>query len=225
MLPAAFGRCDLGHLMMASPALLLGVAAIESWRPVRKVWSAMAIWLVVVPIFGSVLLHVLADNQLRRHDAEREDAGLVTRGAEAGCPVVYRAFDVIPKPTETSADVCLDTGYYYKTINAFTPEAVDRIVSELRQQPARPLLLLDKPLGEQFRWGQESLKELYLLELSPWVPKARNKAFSFQEVTEAIVRDYTPAAEPVHGFRVWYPKSATAASGPSLSGRHLAKRD
>ena len=39
LLPAAFGRADLGHLAMASPILLLGIGAIQQQNITRRIWT------------------------------------------------------------------------------------------------------------------------------------------------------------------------------------------
>jgi hypothetical protein len=228
MLPAALGRCDLGHLMMASPALLLGITAIEARGALRRVWSPMAVGLVVLPMFAAGTLIALAQDQRLKHQRRGEDVARVTRGAGPRCPVIYRSFSVAPKPSETSAEVCLDTGYYYRTTDVLTQAAVRGLMGELRSAPERPLLLLNKPLADQFRSTEVNPNILYLLELSPWVPKARNKPFDYQEFVDAVACDYAPAGEPMGEFRVWYPKSAqrmAEAVQTRCKGRRLSRRN
>jgi hypothetical protein len=204
LLPAAFGRCDLGHLMIAAPAFLLGVAAIESRPALRKVWSPLALGVVVVPILAMSLIKTVYSNQ--PPDAANRDPAILS-SAPAPCPVIYRTLDVAPRAIHTSKQDCLDTGYYYLYLGALTEHSIDVMLGDLERPPVRPLLLLDKPLADQFRSIEMSVAVLHFLELSPWVPRPRNPPFSYQRLIDAITRDFTPAPEPTAGFRIWYPKS------------------
>ncbi len=217
LLPAAFGRCDIGHLMSATPALFLGVALIESRPALRRVWSPIAIGLVVVPVMGLWLGGMLDDNQRWREMVSFQNSNVVIGvpatlfKAPSFCPTVYRTLNIAQKPTESPERVCLESGYYYLTTNALTEHSVDVLIDEIHRTPARPLLLLDKPLGEQFGSTEVDVDRLRYLELSVWVPPPRNKPFSYQRLIDAIVRDYEPSPEPWAGFRVWYSKSLSSS--------------
>jgi hypothetical protein len=210
LLPAAFGRCDLGHLMLASPALLLGIATIESRPSMRRLWSPLAICLVFVPLLAMMFHHVWADRQhrpasLQKTDVRKLDPAIFSTAPEP-CPVIYRTPDVAPWPNETNKQDCLDTGYYFLTDNAFTAQSVERIIAELNRRPLHPLVLLDQPLAEQFPPQEAHVAILYHLELSPWVPHPRNRPFTYNRLVESIEQNYTPDPAPTGGFRIWRPK-------------------
>jgi hypothetical protein len=206
LLPAAMGRCDIGHLLIAAPALFLGVAAIEGRPALRLWWSPLAALLVVIPF-------LILPFYLRHYPQEPTNGTLAKPGssfdpvvlAHHPCPSIYRSPNVAPKPFETAADDCLDTGRYDATVNAFTPQAVNTILQELQRQPLRPIVLPDVPLADQLAPEDASLSRLYILELSPWLPHPRNPPFTYQQVRTYIERNYVPSPAPIGSFRIWYP--------------------
>jgi hypothetical protein len=111
-----------------------------------------------------------------------------------------------PKAFETAAHDCLDTGRYYITINAFTPQTVDAMLRDLERRPLHPLLFRNLPLAEQLQPIDASLYDLHTWELSPWVPRPRNPPFNYQKLQTYIEQNYTPARTLIEGFRIWYPR-------------------
>jgi hypothetical protein len=213
LLPAALGRSDVGHLLMASPAWLIGVAAIESRPSLRKWWSPLAALFVIAPILViSLFLCVVHRHQSlsglsQRAPATPNDPAIFAHGA-GPCPIIYRTLNVSPKPTETSMHDCLDTGRYYLMVNALTPEAKDVMLRDLERRPLHPLVLLDATLADQFKPKEVNVTILHLLEFSPWVPQPRNQPLASKDLIEFIERNYTPASTPIGGFRIWYPKTS-----------------
>jgi hypothetical protein len=209
LLPAAMGRCDFGHLLMAAPALLLGVSAIDTRPALRAWWAPLAIALVAYPSVSPLF-------EIRHHERGPQtkisahlmavyssDPALF---AHHPCPVLYRTVDIAPKAFETAAQDCLDTGRYYITMNAFTPQTVDGILRDLDRRPLHPLVLRDLPLAEQLQPIDARLPDLHDHELSPWLPRPRNTPFTYQKLQTYIEENYTPSPNPIAGFRVWYPK-------------------
>jgi hypothetical protein len=209
LLPAAMGRCDVGHLLVASPALLLGAAAIESRPSLRKWWSPLAVLLIVAPVLTTSFFLNLGQRNRALSAAQRavatsnDPAIFASTGT---CPVIYRTLNVAPRPTETSAQDCLDTGRYDLMANALTPKTMDDMFGELERRPLHPLVLLDVPLAGQFRPREVNVAILHLLEFSPWVPPSRNQPLTSTDLIEFIERNYTPASTPTGGFRIWYPR-------------------
>lgn len=224
LLPAAMGRCDYGHLMMAAPAFLLGVATIDARPSLRIWWSPLAIVLVAIPA-ATVLFYLqywplqapVADSAKRAATYAADPAVF----AQHPCPVVYRTLTVAPKSFETAAQDCLDTGRYAITIDAFTPPTVDILLRELERRPLAPLVFHDLPLAEELRPLNDNLTDIRVYELSPWLPRPRNPPFSYQKLQAYVERHYTPSPIPVKGFRIWYPRSDGAQSDESQSdGSH-----
>jgi len=60
MLPAAMGRCDLGHLMSAWPALLIGIFGMYINQPMRRLWIPL-LWIVfgLYPGYGTAVAMVI----------------------------------------------------------------------------------------------------------------------------------------------------------------------
>ena len=215
LLPAAMGRCDYGHLLMAAPALLLGVAAIDARPHLRIWWSPAALVLIAIPCLAvplyqrhQMLSHVSPGSarrvSVRRVTLYASDPAVF---AQHPCPVIHRTVNIAPKIFETPAQDCLDTGRYWAMLNTFTPGTVDTMLRDLDRRPLHPLVLRDMPLAEQLQPSDASLPALYFLELSPWIPSPRNPPFTYQKLQTYIEPNYTPSRTPIAGFRIWYPKS------------------
>jgi hypothetical protein len=210
LLPVAMGRCDYGHLLMAAPILLLGVAAIDARPALRIWWSPLAIVLVIIApnvVVPFYLSHLQKRPETlispKRLAAYRSDPALL---AYHPCPILYRTVNVAPKAFETAAQDCLDTGRYYVTTNALTPQTVDIMIRDLDRRPLHPLVLRDLPLDEQLEPIADKLPDLHLLELSPWVPRPRNPPFTYQKLQTYIEQNYIPSRTHIDGFRIWYPR-------------------
>lgn len=214
LLPAAMGRCDYEHLLMAAPALLLGVAAIDARPALRIWWSPLAIALVAFPaVAGSFMPPALyLWHQLVPGESPASGKSATEYYSDPAifahhpCPVIYRTLNIAPKPFETAAQDCLDTGRYFLGINAFTPATVDIMLRDLDRRPQHPLVLQDLPLAEQLQPIDAKLRDLHSLEVSPWVPSPRNPPFTYQRLQTYIERNYTPSRIPVGSFRIWYPR-------------------
>ena len=210
LLPAAMGRCDYGHLLIAAPAFLLGVAAIDARPSLRIWWSPFAIVLIAIPA-------VALPFYLRHWPLQAQVAGSAKRAtayasdpavfAQHPCPVMYRTLTVAPKAFETAAQDCLDTGRYDMVVNAFTPQTVEIMLRDLDRRPLHPLVFHDLPLAEDLKPMDDNLTDLRGAELSPWLPSARKPRFTYHKLEAYIERHYTPSQIPVNGFRIWYPRS------------------
>jgi hypothetical protein len=210
LLPAAMGRCDCGHLLMAAPALLLGIAAIDGRPSIRIWWSPLAVPLIVIP--AAIVPFYLQDRSSDNQAAiSRKSTAIFDVDPAAfdqhPCPVIYRTLSVAPKAFETAAQDCLDTGRYYVTVNAFTSRAVHIMLRELERHPLHPLLFHNQPLAEDLKPFDDTLTDVRVYELSPWIPPARNPRFTYQKLETYIEQHYRPSPTLVNGFRVWYPRT------------------
>jgi hypothetical protein len=210
LLPAAMGRCDSGHLIMAAPAFLLGVAVMDARPSLRIWWAPFAMVLIAIPA-------VAVPFYLQHWPLRPQVAGSAKRAAayasdpaafaQHPCPVIYRTLTVAPKAFETAAQDCFDTGRYNMNVNAFTPQTVDIMQRDLDRRPLAPLVFHDLPLAEELKPENDSLTDLRAYELSPWLPPPRNPPFNYQKLQTYIEGHYTPSQIPVNGFRIWYPKT------------------
>ena len=210
LLPAAMGRCDYGHLLMAAPAFLLGVAAIDVRPSLRIWWSPCAMVLIAIPAAAVPFylqhwpLRAQVAGSEKRADAYASDPAVF---AQHPCRVIYRTLTVAPKAFETAAQDCFDTGRYDMSVNAFTPQTADIMQRDLDRRPLSPLVFHDVPLVEDLKRMDDRLTDLRVFELSPWLPPPRNPPFSYQKLQAYIEGHYTPSRIPVNGFRIWYPKT------------------
>src|ERR1700761_4379750 len=91
-------------------------------------------------------------------------------------------------------------------INAFTPGTVDTMLRDLNRRPLHPLLLWDKPLAEQLHPSDAYLIDLYLLELSPWIPSPRNPPY-LSEARDIHRAKLHSVAKPHHWFPYLVPEA------------------
>jgi hypothetical protein len=206
LLPVAMGRCDVGHLLMATPALLLGIAAIEARPPLRIWWSPLAILLVGIPAVVPFFLWLTGYLHEESTAAYWRNGSVPAILGRHPCTVIYRTVNIAPKASETAAQDCLDTGRYDRTNNAFTPQTVDIMIDHLDQQPLHPILLADLPLSEQLEPADARLNTVRIFEVSPWLPRPKNPPFTYEKLQRYIEQNYTPSRTPVADFRIWYPK-------------------
>lgn len=226
MLPAAMGRSDLGHLQMAAPALVLGVAALQSHRTLRRWWTPAVLIGFLAPAAFAVQKYVpamVAQASTARVWQQRH--GLMQASDEKTVAWPFRCStfaagqqgrndsDAPFRSPDVSAPLlfrrdlaCLDTGYNDRWLNAFTPADIERKVSELRQSPRQPLVLFDTPLEVQFPVIDGGASGLRGVQWAIVYPPVRRKPFSSQQLIDYIREHYTPEDQAQGGYRVWRPK-------------------
>ena len=220
-LPAAFGRCDAGHVMLGSAALFLGIASIESMPKLRRVWSPVLLLLfVILPMVATLQFGI---TKLRgKVPPPGPDPHNLSASASAGtggtaivlsapCPVVYRAPTIWPMYLHTAAQECLDTGFFAGMLDVLTVETIDRKVREITAEPREPLLLQAGPLAGQFVSAptETDPKTMWAAEGALYFPPQRHQAMDDGPVIRAIEENYTPGPLVAGGLQVWLPKRAS----------------
>jgi len=218
-LPGAFGRCDLGHLQFASAAFYLGIAEIEAQPNLRRVWSPLFLfYLVLLPYAGNFLGLVLP--KLRKHGdtaaiAEQVKSPPVPRMESrpvllAPCPVIYSSPVIEPQYDLTPNEDCLRTGYFAGLIDVLTPEGIQHKIAEITSEPRRPILLPDLPIEKAFYdWTPEKdISPLLILEGGFYLPPPKNRPLDYLPIAKAIEMNYTPGPPLEGGYRVWQPNPA-----------------
>ena len=214
-LPASFGRCDLGHLELASAAFFLGIATIEETRRLRHVWTPLALVFVLgYSYFGLGMLllgNVLHPNAVPFRDPRNLPAGgESTLVLTAPCPVVYRTVTIWPAYDETPARQCLVPGFFAGTLDVLTDETMARKVEELTREPRLPLLMRAEPLAAELQsdFTETHTEPLRALEEALYLPPLRHAPLTYAPLIEAIEENYTPGPVVDGAYRVWTPKSA-----------------
>lgn len=231
MLPAALGRCDLGHLMVAAPAFLVGLGFLHAQRRFVAVVCAAETLCIVLPCsltqpiglwnarHAAVATTAAAPAAPAAGAARFVKAGPAEGGLEkiesldlplqlrAPCERIYLTVTVPPLRDVPLQQQCLRPGYYRGLQDVITTSEVQGEIAWLRRAPGMPLLLLDEPLEAQFRPVEVNVDALHLLEASPWVPRVRNEAVTYDALIEAIQHDYVRTAQHGDGLRVWDPVS------------------
>ena len=218
-LPAAFGRCDTGHLQLGSAALFLGIASIETMPKLRRVWTSLLLLLMVIAPFFFVIQFAVAKvggkipppgpdphNLPARESADAGGAGIVL---SAPCPVVYRTPTIWPTYLHTAAQECLETGFFAGMLDVLTVETIDRKVREITAEPRRPLLLQAGPLAEQFTSAPTEIETRPMRDVlgALYLPPLRHKAMDYTPVIRAIEDNYTPGPVVAGGLQIWEPKT------------------
>lgn len=230
LLPAAFGRCDLGHLAIAAPALLLGIAyALSHRRGLHFCFNALTAAAIIPPLAGLTFSIPREINATRRVYLSREPAALdqtrlsaiqtqlvaaswsdavATRTPQFTTPCLQRyRSPILGPPSSGVTDSCIDYTYYDATLNVFTPKAMTRVVQDLDRSPRLPIILLDIPLSENFRTAETEPLYLVGLQNALYTPPARNPPLSYDIIINYIASNYIPDASASNGLRIWHPKS------------------
>ncbi len=220
-LPSAMGRCDLGHLFSATPALVVGVAAILAMPTVRKWWVGLVLLVIYLApaallLRGKPLGHRIKHIFIQSHEAEpaaKENASttspLVSTKVLGSAPCdtqYYEPFD-ISWPTQVNVK-CVDTGYYFGNELLSTPQQVDQKIQEMRERPHEPLLLSSESLEKQIApdENETDMNVLRGFEGAYWVPRERNVPVTFKKIVTYVRSHYVPGPIVARGnMRIWYP--------------------
>ncbi|GAA3751862.1 hypothetical protein [Terriglobus aquaticus] len=229
MIPSAFGRCDFGHLQFASPAMVCGIAWIQTRSTLRHMWTAAVLCAAIVPTLASQVQFVPSRVAQAIHTHSRRDrthaspaatattaaAQPATQGQDsapairlaAPCTEIYRSPVLFPQSGQTPAQACMETGYFMGLINAFDEASLQRKIRELDQTPRKPIVLPDVPFSTSMPQAEADPKFLLEVESALWLPPARRAPFSYGSLQRYILDAYTPDPKGSNGFRIWRPKT------------------
>ncbi len=219
-LPAAFGRCDAGHVMLGSAALYLGMGSIETMPVLRRSWSTLLLFLMVIlPAFSTLqfgiakIRHKLPPPGPDPHNlfvASAKDEQATSIVLSAPCPVVYTAPTIWPRYQHTAAQECLDTGFFAGMQDVLTPATIERKIGELTREPRRPLLLQEGPLEDQFALAptETQTAPMRAAQAAFYLPPVRHTSLDYGPVIQAIRENYSPGPVVAGGMQVWEPKDA-----------------
>ena len=224
MLPAAMGRCDLGHLQIAAGAFLFGVGAIEAMPKVRRWWSPLTVALILLPVCVASAtpkimrhLHLAPTGQVVAATQPgaavlRElpviDASSLFAQRHPPCGTVYRTPSILQKYDVSPLDVCLETGYYAGFTDILTAADIAKKIAELDRAPRGPLLLFDRPLAESMAAGEKDVAAAgNFLYPEILLPPARHPPLTYAAIIAYVEQNYVPDAEATGGFRIWRPRA------------------
>jgi hypothetical protein len=199
MLPAAMGRCDIGHFDSAWPAMLVGVFAIFSRTSVGRWWIPVTWCVLAVPtaVAGILIACITARGHVIHPTLPCDRIYLAPTG------------DLLPSP-------CTDTGYYMGDINVVTPAQIQSKIDELAAHPDTPLLLRPGATPQaSFAARQDKMSSLYGSEGSFFVPRQRNPSLSLAPVAAYVVEHYRRQATLENGITVWIPRPPSGATMPA----------
>ncbi len=221
MLPAAFGRCDAGHFRLAFPALILAVATLLA-IPRARAWFSVPALFIYLQIFsyGAAALQRVPDQvhsaRLRRANNQYlsgplGDSAILPppTAANLPCDRKYYTPSIILALGPPYRLACVDLGFRQGVADSYTSVQVERQVDDLRSRSGVPLLLLNRPLSQEFAAPETFLTDLPALEGGPtaYLPKVRHQAVSLSPLIDYIVANYQPGPTLLNNqVRVWNPK-------------------
>ena len=202
---SAMGRCDVGHLMSATPLYLAGVIAIAGRPRVFFVWLPLACY------FFLDLGHVINFAAAHAHasSAPRGDSLQSAAPNAIDEPIAAKADYFAPVSVPMGGDGLprwdAQSGYYSGLWNVISAEDVQRKRDEINQRRA-PLLVLPDEGGKvpvRFFSTETDPEALKSLEASAWRPRAIHALPSTAPIAQVIEMLYTPTRQAENNWRVW----------------------
>ncbi len=202
MLSAAFGRCDPGHLMSATPLFVLGVCGLTA-RP-----RLFAVWVIgmasILAGAGVHRLHTRAQLRALQTLPSRAPEPLSISATIPSGPSYYAPL-LVPRGPGDSPRWNADSGFYFGMCQLSNVQQFTLKRDEIAHRRSPLLLLPDTPdLLEPAFWDADTkIDSLHGLELSPWVPKRVHNLPSAEVVSDAIRTMYKSTSQHQDGWRVW----------------------
>ena len=214
MIPAAMGRCDLGHLWSAIPLTLVGSASLLTMSALRRWFVAVALIVLVLPLGYTYLLWPVAHAVKQRYLHGSSPAASLPEisFATLPCDRSYYAPELLLKPDAPYRLGCVDLGYKRGLSDIYTAGEIADQITEIAERREQPLLLSNHPFNEIFKPHEydtyEVLQQGRLEGKWPFfIPRDRNPPLSFQPIGDYILAHYTPGPTILDGqVRIWYPK-------------------
>ncbi len=219
LLPEAFGRSDVGHLLVSSTGFLFAAWVVLAPQPhlIRRAITAYVLLLLVVPAPISLLRFVLT--QRRNLPVPNSPVG-VQRGTGINAvfsrPILAPLGRPIPN-LDLPASPLIDTGFYNAFDNVAQPVQIQQKLDELQRQPQSDLLL---PGLFTCRFQLASRSFRFAL-MTPFVPPVRHSTDIYLPLCEYIQTHYRPSlnlSSPLPGYRIWSPIPSEASSAARQTG-------
>ena len=193
---AALGRCDPGHVGFASIGIVVAASLLASntryWKLYR---SCFILFFLVLPAFSILWLYkgLLRTSLFAPRHVE---ALRVLTPVEA-------PFGYSPNRLGTSQKG-VDTGYFDGLDNAFTPDAIDRKISELSHSPH---LLIPQDFRQRCIYNPRGEKKLIrFLFVYPYLTQPKHTPAVWQPLCNAIEEHYQKRRDLDYGYELWIAK-------------------
>jgi len=215
MLPAAFGRSDIGHFIINSTGTLMAAWTILSFYP--------HLWRYAVWSYALLVLFLPAPRILYRAErAWRNNVSTVLLrpdilATKTGPPVspslsaapasLFAPFGLPLANSPKLPSISAQTGFYHGIELVTAPSQIQQKIQELRSTPARDLLLPNSfscAIRLDRRALRKTLSTLY-------VPPSRNGTGILEPLCRYIHQHYQPSGFPteLQGFEIWKPRPST----------------
>lgn len=215
MLPAAFGRSDIGHFIIDSTGMLMAAWTILSFYP--------HLWRYAVWSYALLVLFLPAPRILYRAErACRNNVSTVLLrpdilATKTGSPVspslsaapasLFAPFGLPLANSPKLPSISAQTGFYHGIELVTAPSQIQQKIQELRSTPARDLLLPNS-FSCAIRLDRKALRKTLS---TLYVPPSRNGTEILEPLCRYIHQHYQPSGFPteLQGFEIWKPRPST----------------
>ncbi len=208
LLPEAFGRSDVGHLLVSSTGFLFAAWVVLAPHPhvIKRTITAYLMLLIVVPAPISLFRFVLT----QRRNPPSAPLMSPLSGSPATRPILAPLGRPIPN-LDTLGPHTVDTGFYNAFDNVAQPIQIQQKLDELRREPEKDLLL---PGSFTCHFNLASRSFRFVL-MTPFVPPVRHTTDIYMPLCDYIQTHYRPSltiASPLPGYRIWSPIPSETSS-------------
>ncbi len=208
LLPEAFGRSDVGHLLVSSTGFLFAGWVVLAPHPhlIKRTLTAYLILLIAVPAPLSLFRFVRTQ---RRNPPIAPLLVPLSRDGGAD-PILAPLGKPIPN-LDTLGPNTADTGFYNAFDNVAQPVQIQQKLDELRREPEKDLLL---PGSFTCHFNLASRSFRFVL-MTPFVPPVRHTTNIYMPLCDYIETHYRPSltlSSPLPGYRIWAPIPSETSS-------------
>lgn len=231
LLPAALGRCDLGHIFLYESGMFLAVGLFLSGRPKPRFWIRIAgaayILLILIPalrveyipLTASAAAHASGSGLLRRYAVlvlgearvQSIQQTSITPHIDAPDEKLLAPFAYLPNGSGVFAAPSIEYGYYDALTNVLTPEQVQFKLDEIRRNPEMELLLPSQWVSYCVRTADNSRVLLSGLFGVPYIKEPAHEMDLYMPVCDYIRAHYryvpTRAGQALGNYDLWARKA------------------
>jgi hypothetical protein len=212
MTAGALGRCDPGHILMNGLGLFIAAffyaSATRLWTLYRT--GFIACFLVIAPLTGILMsFHAFGRSALPAFPEDSDVFSLYPQTSSHALSSVFEApFGYKPDAKGFYFSPQVDRGFYDSLLNATTPDAYQRKISELQQHPERSVLLRQGVLGACEVHEREERIIISILFAFPYTANAVHRESIRKPLCDYITAHYIlaqPGTPSNFYYELWMP--------------------
>jgi hypothetical protein len=231
LIPAALGRCDLGHILMYELGTFLSVALLLSSSGRARLWirigGAAYILLIIVPTLrveyvpltataaahaDSGFLHRYAVLALGEDRVKMIRQDTITPNFGGSDETFLAPFSYLPNGSGAYDSPRIEYGYYYGLTNVLTPAQIQIKLNELRSHPQTTLLLPRMWVSYCVRTQDNSRALLSGLFGLPYIKEPEHEMDLYMPLCDYMLANYHNVKPPpdwnLGEYDLWAPGAA-----------------